>query len=123
MDFKRQKAIYMQIADYVLENILSEELKQGEKIQSVRDMASTVQVNPNTIMRSYTYLQDQGIIFNQRGIGYFVSDDALSKVQALKRGSFIDQELPEIFKMMKLLDIDFDELKKIYENNNGHRVN
>lgn len=113
MDFKRQKAIYMQIADYILENILARKIQQGEKIQSVRDMASTVQVNPNTIQRSYNYLQEQEIIVNQRGIGFFVAEDALSKTQDLKKSSFIKQELPHIFKMMNLLNMSFDDLKEI----------
>ncbi|MEZ5041128.1 MAG: GntR family transcriptional regulator [Saprospiraceae bacterium] len=114
MDFKQQKAIYIQIADYLLENILAGELNQGDKVQSVREMAATVQVNPNTVVRSFNYLQDKGIIVNQRGIGYFVADDALEKTQALKRENFIQQELPQLFKMMELLDMKFDDLKAIY---------
>ena len=115
MDFKRQKAIYMQIADFILENILAKEIQEGEKIQSVREMAATVQVNPNTIQRSYNYLQEQEIIVNQRGIGFFVADDALEKTQNLKKTSFISQELPPVFKMMNLLEMNFDDLQDIYK--------
>lgn len=114
MDFKRQKAIYIQIADYLLENILAGVLVKGDKVQSVREMAATVQVNPNTVVRSFNYLQDRGIITQQRGIGYFVAEDALEKTQALKRENFIQQELPELFKMMNLLDMSFDDIKQIY---------
>lgn len=117
MDFKRQKAIYMQIADFVLENILALKLKQGEKIQSVREMAATVQVNPNTIQRSYNYLQEQEIIYNQRGIGFFVADDALLKTQEIKKASFVKQELPQVFKMMNLLNMNFEDLREIYSEN------
>lgn len=120
MDFKQQKAIYIQIADYLLENILAGELNKGDKVQSVREMAAAVQVNPNTVVRSFNYLQDKGIIVNQRGIGYFVADDALERTQALKRENFIQQELPEIFKMMELLDMKFEDLKAIYhQESNG----
>lgn len=115
MDFKRQKAIYIQIADYLLENILAGVLQKGDKVQSVREMAATVQVNPNTVVRSFNYLQDKGIILNQRGIGYFVADDALDKTWALKRDAFIQQDLPEVFKMMKLLNMSFDDLVEIYQ--------
>lgn len=115
MDFKQQKAIYMQIADYILDNILAERLQTGDRVQSVREMASTVQVNPNTVVRTYNYLQDEGIIFNQRGIGYFVSDDAYEKTRQLKKESFTKQHLPEVFKMMRLLQIDFEDLKEIYQ--------
>lgn len=114
MDFKRQKAIYIQIADYLLENILAGVLVKGDKVQSVREMAATVQVNPNTVVRSFNYLQDRGIIVQQRGIGYFVAEDALEKTQALKRENFIQQELPEFFKMMNLLGMSFEDIKQIY---------
>jgi DNA-binding transcriptional regulator YhcF (GntR family) len=57
MNFVKQKGIYMQIADYILDNILAKKLKQGDKIQSVREMAADVQVNPNTIMRTFNFLQ------------------------------------------------------------------
>ena len=114
MDFKRQKAIYIQIADYLLENILAGVLVKGDKVQSVREMAATVQVNPNTVVRSFNYLQDRGIIVQQRGIGYFVAEDALEKTQALKRENFIQQELPEFFKMMDLLGMTFEDIKQLY---------
>ncbi len=121
MDFKNTKTIYVQIADYICENILAEKIKPGEKIQSVREMAASIQVNPNTVMRTYSYLQEQEIIFNKRGIGYFVADDATQKTKKLRREEFIQQHLPELFKSMDLLEIDFDDLKEIYKRQrNGH---
>ena len=121
MDFKNTKTIYVQIADHIMENILAEKLMPGEKIQSVREMAANIQVNPNTVMRTYSYLQEQDIIYNKRGIGYFVADDAAQKTKKLRREEFINQFLPEVFKTMKLLDIDFDELQTIFKRLvNGH---
>ncbi len=114
MDFKRQKAIYIQIADYLLENILAGVLSKGDKVQSVREMAATVQVNPNTVVRSFNYLQDREIIVQRRGIGYFVAEYALEKTQALKREIFIQQELPEFFKMMNLLGMSLEDIQQIY---------
>jgi DNA-binding transcriptional regulator YhcF (GntR family) len=115
MEFRKQQPIYKQIADYVLENILAGEWQVGDKIQSVRELAANIQVNPNTIMRSYTYLQDQNIIANKRGIGYFVSEGAVDKTKRLKKDEFLKQFLPEVFKTMDLLNISMDDLKKIYD--------
>jgi len=115
MNFKNQKAIYMQIADLVIENILAQSIHGGERMQSVREMAETVQVNPNTVMRSYSYLQDEGLIFNKRGIGYFIAEDALKRTQDMKKNVFIQNALPEFFRQMDLLGIDFEELKKLYK--------
>jgi len=122
MDFKKSQTIYMQIADFICENILSEKIKAGDKIQSVREMAASIQVNPNTVMRTYSYLQEQEIIFNKRGIGYFVSEDAAQKMKDIKKEEFIQSYLPELFKNMDLLGIDFGELEKIYkkQSNGSH---
>ncbi len=122
MDFKKSQTIYMQIADFICENILSEKIKAGDKIQSVREMAASIQVNPNTVMRTYSYLQEQEIIFNKRGIGYFVSDDAAQKMKNIKKEEFIQSYLPELFKNMDLLGIDFGDLEKIYrkQSNGSH---
>ncbi len=114
MEFKKSNPIYLQIADYVFENILSGKLKEGERLESVREMAANVQVNPNTVMRTISYLQDREIIFNKRGIGNFVSENAVSKIKQMKKEDFLKNSLPELFKMMKLLDISFEELEKNY---------
>ena len=123
MEFRKNQTIYMQIADHICENILTSELAQGERIQSVREMASSIQVNPNTVMRSFNHLQDQGIIYNKRGIGYFVSDDALHKIKKMKKQDFINNTLPQLFHMMDLLGIDMKELEELYQkrNSNGNR--
>ena len=115
MNFKNQKAIYMQIADHVIENILAQNINGGDRMQSVREMAESVQVNPNTVMRSYSYLQDEGLIFNKRGIGYFIAEDALNRTQDMKKTNFIQNALPEFFRQMDLLGIDFEELQKLYK--------
>ena len=70
MEFTQPQAIYLQIGDYICENILRRSWHGGDRIPSIRELAMDVQVNPNTVTRTYAYLQDQGIIFNRRGIGY-----------------------------------------------------
>jgi GntR family transcriptional regulator len=75
MEFGDNNAIYLQIADHFCENILLQKWNPGDRIPSVREMAVSIEVNPNTVMRTFNYLQDKGIIFNKRGIGYFVTED------------------------------------------------
>ena len=114
MQFKEKKAIYIQIADKITDNILSERWKQEERIPSVREMAVDMEVNPNTIARTYGYLQDQGIIKNQRGIGYFVAPDAGELAKETKRQDFIKNELPLFFKSLDLLGIDLKTIDKLH---------
>ena len=106
MDFSENKPIYLQICDAICERILSGEFKPDERIPSVREYGASIGVNPNTVMRTYEKLTDDGIIFNKRGIGYFVSPDAVRIVLESERREFIENELPAILKRMKLLGID-----------------
>lgn len=121
MEFKDGQAIYLQIADYISENIIKGEWKEGDRISSVREFAVEIEVNPNTVMRAYSYLQDEGVIFNKRGIGYFVGEDSMEKVMRLKKDEFIKKELPHFFKILDMLKIDFDSLKEMYEDYRNRR--
>ncbi|QCR23833.1 GntR family transcriptional regulator [Pontibacter sp. SGAir0037] len=112
MEFKENQAIYLQIADRFFENILQKKWDSGDKIPSIRDMAVEFEVNPNTTMRTFNYLQDKGIIYNKRGIGYFLAEDGLEKTIALKKEQFIQEELPVFFRTMQLLGLTIEDLKK-----------
>ncbi len=115
MEFKEKQAIYLQIGDHICENILKKQWRVGDKIPSIREMAVSLEVNPNTVMRTYSYLQDMGIIFNRRGIGYFVAKDACEKARDLKKKKFINSELPHLFRTMDLLKVTFDDLMELYK--------
>lgn len=114
MEFKEKKSIYVQIADYFTENILKGNWKADDRISSVREMAVQLEVNPNTVMRAYAHLQEKGIIYNKRGIGYFVSIEAEQEVKAMKKEDFMKNSLPEFYRTIKLLGINFKELEEGY---------
>ena len=114
MEFRDNKAIYLQIAEYVCEHILLEKWQADQKIPSVREMAVTLEVNPNTVMRTYELLQNKNIINNKRGIGFFVADDAIAHVKSYRKAQFMEDELPTVFRNMYLLNIDFEELQTRY---------
>ena len=115
MEFKDKQSIYLQIADYVCEQIVLGQWPPGERIPSVRDLAASLEVNPNTVMRTYDFLQGKDIIFNQRGIGYSAAENAHSLVLAYRRERFLDTELPAFFKTLYLLDIDMEDLQTRYQ--------
>ncbi len=116
MNFKDDKAIYLQIADYFYESILTRKMNSDERIPSVRDLAIETEVNPNTVMRTYKYLQDNNIIYNKRGIGYFISEDAYQTTHNMKKEEFITEKLPEFFNAMKNLNISISEIENLYKN-------
>ena len=115
MEFKDNEAIYLQIAAFVCDNILTGKWTAGQKILSVRDLAVELEVNPNTVMRSYEFLQAQEIVYNKRGLGLFVAEDGFEKVKAYRKQSFVQQNLPEFFKNIYLLDISIDDIRQQYE--------
>lgn len=106
MDFHGDKPIYLQIADVFSENILSGKLKAEDRIPSVREYGADIGVNPNTVMRVYEKLTAEGILYNKRGIGYFVAPDAKEKIRAAQKAEFLEKELPAIRHKMELLGLD-----------------
>lgn len=115
MEFSENQPIYLQIVDYFCENILNSNWLPNQKIPSVREIAVTVQVNPNTAQRAYSILQDKGVIYNKRGIGYFVSEDGKDLALAMRKEEFITKELPLLFRSMHLLHLQCDEIEALYK--------
>lgn len=106
MDFHGDKPIYLQIADVFFEDILSGKLKGDDRIPSVREYGADIGVNPNTVMRVYEKLTADEIIYNKRGIGYFVAPDARKKILAVQKADFLQKEVPVIRRKMELLGLD-----------------
>lgn len=115
MEFKDTKGIFQQIADNICEKIISGEYPVFSKIPSVREQAATVGVNHNTIMRTYMELQRENIINNQRGIGYFVTEEAPQRIIQLRKEEFFKNELPEFIRQVKLLNLRREELKPLFD--------
>lgn len=105
MQFSEDKPIWRQIYELIAMRILSGEWMESERIVSVRELAAEVGVNPNTVMRSYEKLDADGIIFNRRGIGYFVAEGAKEHIKQLERQKFIDEELPKLRERLALLGL------------------
>ena len=114
MKFKESKPIYLQIADRICDEILQGKYKEEERIPSVREYASTVEVNANTVVRSFDYLQGQDIIYNKRGLGYFVHTGARERILELRKEVFLRDELPEFFRQIETLEIPLKEVEKMY---------
>lgn len=114
MNFKDNKAIYLQIAERICDEILLGKYKEEERIPSVREYASVVEVNFNTVMRSFEHLQSSDIIFNKRGIGYFVSAGANKKIISMRKDHFLRHEINDFFKQIHMLDIPIEKITEMY---------
>lgn len=114
MNYSANQSIFIQIADRICDRVLSGEYRPETRIPSVREMAADMEVNPNTVMRSYERLQNNRIIYNKRGIGYFISPDAKPIIIKIRKNEFIKEILPAVFKEMSLLGISIEEVCDTY---------
>lgn len=117
MNFSETTPIYLQIVEYVCEQIVLQKWKTESRIPSVRELGVALQVNPNTVLRSYDYLQTNQIVINKRGIGYFVTSDAVNRVVTLRKERFFQTEIPNLAKTLKLLNISLEELINAIKDN------
>ena len=122
MDFKSSKGIFLQIADNLCHQILEGQLKPGDRVPSVRDLATEFEVNRNTVMRTYSILEESEIFDNKRGIGFFISEHAVELVRNNEKSNFFTHELPDFIKKVNLLKLNTNDLKDLISaiKNNDH---
>ena len=120
IDFKATKGIFQQIADNLCHRILEGKLPPGERVPSVRDLAVEFEVNRNTLLRTYSILEEAGVIANKRGIGFFVAENASEIIRNNEKKEFFSADLPEFIRkvqLLKLTETDLSELLTIIKNN------
>ena len=115
MTFTNDKAIYMQMAERLCDEILADTYQDDSRIPSVREYAVMLGVNTNTAVKAYEELAQLGIIYNRRGLGYFVTPGAKEKIMVSRRREFLEQQLPEMFRNMKLLGIDIKDVEDAWK--------
>lgn len=115
MKFNNEKAIYVQIADRLCDEILTGKYNDDERIPSVREYAVLLEVNTNTAVKSYDLLASAGIIYNRRGLGYFVTKGAKDMIMKERRTLFMEEKLPELFRSMDMLGITIDDISKAWK--------
>lgn len=117
MTFSNDKAIFLQMADRLCDEILAGKYQDDDRIPSVREYAVLLQVNTNTAVKAYEWLSRDGIIYNKRGLGYFVTPGAKQQILESRKREFIDQTLPELFRNMRLLGLDINDISQAWANN------
>ena len=113
--FNPDRAIFLQMGDRICDEILSGKYKEEERIPSMREYAVSLSVNTNTAFKAYETLSNNGIIYNKRGMGYYVSTGAKEAIKAERRKKFLDEELPELFRRLRLIGITIEDLQKKWE--------
>jgi len=115
MTFSNDKSIYLQMADRLCDEILAGKYRDDDRIPSVREYAVLLEVNTNTAVKAYDELARANIIYNKRGLGYFVTKGAKRQILKERKREFMAQRLPELFRQMRLLDIDIKDVAEAWE--------
>ena len=102
--------IYRQLRDRVVAMILDNELKEGEAVPSVRQVAVEYQINPLTVSKAYQDLVDEQVLEKRRGLGLFVGEGARGRLLALERARFLKEEWPPLRARIARLGLDLKYL-------------
>ncbi|MDG1277738.1 MAG: GntR family transcriptional regulator [Algoriphagus sp.] len=115
MDFNESKNIFLQIRDWLADQIMQDKILPGDKVPSVRELAVDLEVNRNTVMRSYGLMEEEGILENKRGIGFFVATDAKRNLLKIQKESFFEQDLPGLLHKVKVLKLNSTDLQSLIQ--------
>ena len=115
MIFNSDKPIFMQMADRLCDEILADKYQDDDRIPSVREYAVLLEVNTNTAVKAYDELARANIIYNKRGLGYFVTKGAKKQILKERKRVFVKEQLPELFRQMQLLGITLEDVKVAYD--------
>ena len=111
--FRNDQPIYSQLIQRLTEAIVSGVYAPGEKLPSVRELALEAGVNPNTVQRSLTELEREGLVFSQRTAGRFVTENENMIVNAKLR--IADERVSEFLRSMKTLGCGRQEIISLIE--------
>lgn len=112
MRFNEGEPIFLQIAELLADDIVADRVKAGQRLPSARDLAASLEVNPNTAARALQTLAEKGVARTERGTGYYVAEGASTLAKELRRTRFLDEELPRLFKAMVELGISLREIEE-----------
>lgn len=110
--FNSKSPVYIQLVNYLEDEILSGAIKRGERIYSQNELAKIFVINPATAAKSLTLLVESGILVKRRGLGMFVTDEALELIEKRRKTYGLKSKITELVVECKKLNITEEELLK-----------
>ena len=114
IDYHSGVPIYSQVIRQIRQQIMTDGLKEGEQLETVRDLAARLKVNPMTISKAYSFLEAEGLVERKRGIGLFVSKVKKSHIDQAKAKLF-DNVMHKAAVTAVQLDISQDEAIEFFK--------
>lgn len=115
MIYAKEKVLFVKIADRLCDDILGGHYQEGDRVASVRELAAEFEVNVNTVLRAFDLLQRDEILQQQRGIGMLVARGARRRVLAARRKDFLQTEMPDFLRRLRLLGMDLSDVQRAWE--------
>ena len=115
LDFSSGIPIYVQIVDQVRALLLSRDLKPGDQLPTVRQLASELRVNFNTIARAYRLLDEAGLISTQRGRGTYLLDAELTDDKEKFKRDSIEAQIKTFIQSLEAQGYSVEEIRQTVE--------
>jgi GntR family transcriptional regulator len=106
--------IYEQIKKEFKKEVFSGNLNPNDPLPSIRDLATELLINPNTVARAYRELEMEGFIYTRKGKGCYISDDS-TQLMVEERRSILIQSIDEMIEEAKKFGLDNEEIKRLFE--------
>lgn len=119
LDLNSDKSIYIQIAETIENEILLENLKEGDQAPSTNQFAKVYQINPATAGKGLNILVEEEILYKKRGLGMFVAEGAREKILKKRQDSFFKERVPELIREAERLELNIDEIIKVVKEYKG----
>ena len=115
INFESEKPIFVQLADWLSDSIISGAIKEGEQIPSTTEMSVNLKINPATALKGVNMLVDKGIIYKKRGLGMFVSQGAVETLKKERQSDFFDEYIKKMLDEAKKLGLTKKDIIEIIE--------
>jgi len=115
INFETDRPIYLELSDWIEDNILSGVFKEETQIPSTTELSVNFKINPATALKGINILVDQGIIYKKRGVGMFVSESAVEAIRGKRKQEFYDAYINSLLSEASKLNISKEEIIEMIE--------
>lgn len=115
IDFQSEKPIYIQLADVIKDAIISGSFAEGTQIPSTTEISTSFKVNPATALKGINILVDEGLVYKKRGVGMFVSENAVDMLKSSRKSEFINSYISSLINEAKKLNITKEQIIAMIE--------
>lgn len=115
LEFSDEKPIFIQVAEWIEDAILSGRYEEEQQIPSITEFSVACKINPATALKGINILVDNGILYKKRGLGMFVAQGAKDKLRNKRKAMFYENYIISLVKEAKRINIDKDDILKLIE--------